>query len=84
MDKNPICSEGYKNISCPFYSDCLDHAVEHWWDYWTCLECQHKQTHISVYQTPRQDLWNEAQQTRCMIHDVHDEKLKPQKLHDWN
>lgn len=48
MDQNPICAEGYKNIFCPYYSDCLDHAVEHWWDYWACLECQHKNKQVPV------------------------------------
>lgn len=37
--KNPIRKKGERNIYCPFYNDCLDHAVKNLWWYWSCVEC---------------------------------------------
>jgi len=48
MDQNPIHAEGYKNVFCPYYGDCLDHAVKYYWEYWACLECHHKNEQIPV------------------------------------
>ena len=39
---NPICKKGERNIYCPFYSDCLDHAVEYFWRYWSCSQCLYR------------------------------------------
>jgi hypothetical protein len=39
---NPICKRGERNIYCPFYSDCLDHAVSQFWQYWSCFKCPYR------------------------------------------
>ncbi len=39
---NPIRKRGERNIYCPFYSDCLDYVVKHFWQYWSCSQCPHK------------------------------------------
>ena len=41
----PIPKLGERNIYCPFYSDCLDHAVNHFWRHWSCSECPYKLVH---------------------------------------
>ena len=41
---NPIHKLGIKNIHCPYYKECLDHAVERRWKCWSCSECPHKVT----------------------------------------
>lgn len=50
MKKNrkPIQAKGYKNVFCPFYRNCLDHASKRHWEYWTCLSCRYKQLKESV------------------------------------
>jgi len=45
---NPVHTKGDKNVFCPYYDNCLDHAVELHWEYWTCLHCQHKQKETFV------------------------------------
>jgi hypothetical protein len=42
-DCNPVQIEGERNIFCPHYRDCLDHASKNYWEYWTCQDCAHKQ-----------------------------------------
>jgi hypothetical protein len=42
-DKNPVHNKGYRNVFCPHYRTCLDHASKHYWECWTCLDCRHKQ-----------------------------------------
>lgn len=42
-DKNPIHNKGYRNVFCPYYRSCLDHASKHYWECWTCFDCRHKQ-----------------------------------------
>jgi hypothetical protein len=42
LNPNPICKKGERNIYCPFYSDCLDHAVNQFWRYWSCFQCPYK------------------------------------------
>jgi hypothetical protein len=32
----------HKNICCPFYRNCLDHAAKRYWQNWDCSECPHK------------------------------------------
>lgn len=39
---NPICKRGERNIYCPYYSDCLDYAVNHFWQHWSCSKCPYK------------------------------------------
>jgi len=43
MDHNqsPVHIKGYRNICCPYYGTCLDHAAKNHWKYWACLECRH-------------------------------------------
>lgn len=47
-DKNPVHSKGYRNVFCPYYRTCLDIASERYWEYWSCLDCRHKQEHKSA------------------------------------
>ncbi len=39
----PVQKSGNKNICCPFYGDCLDHAAKRHWQSWDCSECPHKE-----------------------------------------
>jgi len=39
---NPIRKQGERNIYCPFYNECLDYAVKHFWQSWSCSECPHR------------------------------------------
>jgi hypothetical protein len=39
---NPKCKRGERNIYCPFYSDCLDHAVNRFWQHWSCSQCPYR------------------------------------------
>ncbi len=39
---NPICKRGERNIYCPFYSDCLDNAVNQFWQHWSCSKCPYR------------------------------------------
>lgn len=48
MDQKPIHTQGHKNVFCPYYRNCLDHAAKHHWEYWSCLKCQHKKKHDSI------------------------------------
>ena len=47
-DKNPVHNKGYRNVFCPYYRSCLDHASKHYWECWTCSDCRHKQEHQSA------------------------------------
>lgn len=38
----PKPKKGERNIYCPFYNDCLDHAVNHFWQYWNCSQCPYR------------------------------------------
>jgi len=40
--RRPLNKKGDRNVLCPYYSDCLDEAVEKSWRYWDCRECSHK------------------------------------------
>ena len=44
MDQNqkPIYTKGFRNVLCPYYRNCLDHAAKKHWEYWACLNCNHK------------------------------------------
>jgi hypothetical protein len=46
--KKPIRTKGYKNIFCPYYGNCLDHASKRHWEYWTCLHCRYKSLKESI------------------------------------
>ena len=39
---NPVHKLGEKNIYCPHYRTCLDHAVKNSWDSWICDNCDYK------------------------------------------
>jgi hypothetical protein len=39
--KYPVHARGDRNVFCPKYNSCLDHAVKYGWEYWACLDCQH-------------------------------------------
>ena len=45
---NPIHKSGTRNVFCPYYEECLDHAVERRWKYWNCTGCPHKLNKISL------------------------------------
>jgi hypothetical protein len=49
---NPIHRLGNKNIHCPYYEECLDHAVERRWKYWSCSKCSHKATRQKLSEVP--------------------------------
>lgn len=40
--QNPIYKKGERNIFCPHYRSCLDHAIHKSWEFWACLECRHQ------------------------------------------
>ena len=44
MDKacKPLKRRGERNVFCPLYNHCLDHAIKESWEYWTCRDCRHK------------------------------------------
>ncbi|MEE9401657.1 MAG: hypothetical protein V3V47_00510, partial [Desulfobacteria bacterium] len=44
----PIHRLGNKNICCPFYGNCLDHAAKRHWQSWDCSECPHKQRQQAI------------------------------------
>jgi hypothetical protein len=41
-EAQPTPIKGERNIHCPHYSDCLDYAVNHFWQSWSCSECPHR------------------------------------------
>jgi len=38
----PLQRKGERNLFCPLYKGCLDHAVKESWPYWACGDCRHK------------------------------------------
>jgi len=40
---NPIYIKGKRNIFCPLYRECLDHASKNHWEYWACNDCENRQ-----------------------------------------
>jgi hypothetical protein len=40
---SPVCRKGDRNLYCPNYGECLDHAVDHKWRTWNCSECAFKE-----------------------------------------
>ena len=51
QSKNPVHTKGYRNVFCPYYRNCLDHAIQNHWEYWACLDCQHKRKEKLVTDT---------------------------------
>jgi hypothetical protein len=41
-ERSPVHAKGYRNVFCPYYRNCLDHASEKYWNYWNCVDCQYK------------------------------------------
>ena len=41
-DSNPVYAEGEKNVFCPYYGECLNHACRNGWEYWACQDCEHR------------------------------------------
>ena len=39
---NPRNRPGDRNIDCPHYRSCLDHAAKLLWNYWDCSACKYK------------------------------------------
>jgi hypothetical protein len=50
--RKPVRTKGYKNIFCPYYGNCLDHASKRHWEYWTCLHCRYKSLKESIPEEP--------------------------------
>lgn len=41
-DLNPLNEAGSRNLFCPHYRKCLDHAVKDQWLFWSCEACSHR------------------------------------------
>lgn len=52
QNPNPIRQNGKRNIFCPYYGDCLDHAAKLHWEAWACFDCHHKMMKESGIQAP--------------------------------
>jgi len=46
--RKPVKSKGYRNVFCPYYRKCLDHASKSHWEYWSCFSCRHKHLKESI------------------------------------
>lgn len=46
--RKPVQTKGYRNVFCPHYRKCLDHASKRHWEYWTCSHCRHKHLQESI------------------------------------
>lgn len=46
--QNPVYTKGARNVFCPYYGSCLDHAVKKHWEYWACFDCQHKKKQVLI------------------------------------
>jgi len=45
----PVRRTGERNIDCPFYCGCLDHAVDQNWNFWSCSHCRNQSLHDPAY-----------------------------------
>jgi hypothetical protein len=41
-EPHPVNDTGEKNINCPHYGFCLNHAAHNLWNAWTCSDCVYK------------------------------------------
>ena len=41
-DMRPVQAKGYRNVFCPHYRNCLDHASKKYWNFWNCSDCRYK------------------------------------------
>jgi hypothetical protein len=58
-ERNPLWRKGNRNIFCPFYSECLDDAIEGSWEDWDCDDCRYKLNYENrpwVYLTVRESI----------------------------
>lgn len=39
---NPAPEAGERNVFCPYYDHCLDHAIKKAWNTWDCAHCVHR------------------------------------------
>jgi hypothetical protein len=46
---SPVCRKGDRNLYCPNYGKCLDHAVDHKWRSWNCSECAFKKIQEPIH-----------------------------------
>jgi hypothetical protein len=44
----PVRKTGSKNIFCPRYESCLDHAVNNSWPYFSCSHCPYRDAKQSM------------------------------------
>ena len=47
-NSNPAQVKGERNVFCPHYRSCLDHASKNHWEYWACQACRHSKTAEAV------------------------------------
>ena len=40
--RNPVHQSGERNAFCPYYSLCLDKAIENYWEDWDCSFCPNR------------------------------------------
>ncbi len=45
LARKPIAASGEveRNFDCPYYSDCLDHAIAKKWSGWSCDDCDFRE-----------------------------------------
>jgi len=43
LKPRPLHQFGTKNIFCPRYEECLNHAAKNDWEYWNCSVCAYRQ-----------------------------------------
>jgi hypothetical protein len=39
---NPRQKKGERNVFCPLYNRCLNHAIKESWEYFACSDCRNK------------------------------------------
>jgi hypothetical protein len=42
LTATPVRRTGERNLYCPYYSGCLDHAVQQNWGFWSCSQCRNQ------------------------------------------
>jgi hypothetical protein len=50
LPANPVPQKGMRNIWCPFYNGCLDHAIHQAWRSWNCSQCQNRMSIETTYE----------------------------------
>jgi hypothetical protein len=48
---NPLHIQGEKNVFCPYYNECLNHACKNKWKYWACRDCRYRRKREAVTAT---------------------------------